>query len=443
MITTFLQDYLLISNWETILFLGLLVVGVGLIYWLDKKEVNFTKILLLSMLIGAGIGLLGNFMINQNPSVSKQVSGWYGLIGYGYMDLLKMIVLPLVFLSMIRVIITTKKDFKRLALKTVGVLAFTTAIAAIVTIIIAMLIPSAQLLPEVVNQEGTIREVGTFITTLRSMIPNNIADIFVKGNILAIIVLAFLIGVSLKSFEDKKEVQSVIDFIEASFKIVRQLAIMIMDFMPYALIPLLANILITQGGSTLLSALNFIVILYIGIIVMLIIHLILVKLTGRSIKEYILAVREPLMLAFTSRSSLGTLPVTIEAMTNKLHLPAGLSDLVGSFGANMGMNGCAGIYPTLVVIALATMLHIPMDISFFVTLVFVVVLGSFGIAGIPGAATMSVAVVLTGMGLVEYYPLLGVILAIDPILDMGRTMLNVNGTIVAGVVVDRLEKNNK
>lgn len=443
MITTFLQDYLLISNWETILFLGLLVVGVGLIYWLDKKEVNFTKILLLSMLIGAGIGLLGNFMINQNPNVSKQVSSWYGLIGYGYMDLLKMIVLPLVFLSMIRVIITTKKDFKRLALKTVGVLAFTTAIAAVVTIIIAMLIPSAQLLPEVVNQEGTIREVGTFIITLRSMIPNNIADIFVKGNILAIIVLAFLIGVSLKSFEDKKEVQSVIDFIEASFKIVRQLAIMIMDFMPYALIPLLANILITQGGSTLLSALNFIVILYIGIIVMLIIHLILVKSTGRSIKEYILAVREPLMLAFTSRSSLGTLPVTIEAMTNKLHLPAGLSDLVGSFGANMGMNGCAGIYPTLVVIALATMLHIPMDISFFVTLVFVVVLGSFGIAGIPGAATMSVAVVLTGMGLVEYYPLLGVILAIDPILDMGRTMLNVNGTIVAGVVVDRLEKNNK
>lgn len=443
MITTFLQDYLLISNWETILFLGLLVVGVGLIYWLDKKEVNFTKILLLSMLIGAGIGLLGNFMINQNPNVSKQVSSWYGLIGYGYMDLLKMIVLPLVFLSMIRVIITTKKDFKRLALKTVGVLAFTTAIAAVVTIIIAMLIPSAQLLPEVVNQEGTIREVGTFIITLRSMIPNNIADIFVKGNILAIIVLAFLIGVSLKSFEDKKEVQSVIDFIEASFKIVRQLAIMIMDFMPYALIPLLANILITQGGSTLLSALNFIVILYIGIIVMIIIHLILVKSTGRSIKEYILAVREPLMLAFTSRSSLGTLPVTIEAMTNKLHLPAGLSDLVGSFGANMGMNGCAGIYPTLVVIALATMLHIPMDISFFVTLVFVVVLGSFGIAGIPGAATMSVAVVLTGMGLVEYYPLLGVILAIDPILDMGRTMLNVNGTIVAGVVVDRLEKNNK
>lgn len=443
MITTFLQDYLLISNWETILFLGLLVVGVGLIYWLDKKEVNFTKILLLSMLIGAGIGLLGNFMINQNPNVSKQVSSWYGLIGYGYMDLLKMIVLPLVFLSMIRVIIITKKDFKRLALKTVGVLAFTTAIAAVVTIIIAMLIPSAQLLPEVVNQEGTIREVGTFIITLRSMIPNNIADIFVKGNILAIIVLAFLIGVSLKSFEDKKEVQSVIDFIEASFKIVRQLAIMIMDFMPYALIPLLANILITQGGSTLLSALNFIVILYIGIIVMLIIHLILVKSTGRSIKEYILAVREPLMLAFTSRSSLGTLPVTIEAMTNKLHLPAGLSDLVGSFGANMGMNGCAGIYPTLVVIALATMLHIPMDISFFVTLVFVVVLGSFGIAGIPGAATMSVAVVLTGMGLVEYYPLLGVILAIDPILDMGRTMLNVNGTIVAGVVVDRLEKNNK
>lgn len=442
MITTFLQDYLLISHWETLLFISLLGISIGIIYWLDKKQVNFTKILLLSLIIGVGIGLLGNFMINQSPDITKQVSSWYGLIGYGYMDLLKMIVLPLVFLSMIRVIITTKKDFKRLALKTVGVLAFTTAIASIVTIIISLLLPTAQLLPEVANQEGTIREVGTFVTTLRSMIPNNVADIVVKGNILAIIVLAFLLGVSLKSLGDKKEVKPVVDFIEGSFEVVRKLAVMIMDFMPYALIPLLANILITQGGTTLLSAINFIVVLYVGIIAMFVIHLILVKLSGHSIKEYLLAVREPLMLAFTSRSSLGTLPVTIEAMTNKLHLPAGLSDLVGSFGANMGMNGCAGIYPTLVVIALATMLHIPMDISFFVTLIFVVVLGSFGIAGIPGAATMSVAVVLTGMGLVEYYPLLGVILAIDPILDMGRTLLNVNGTIVAGVVVNKLEGNN-
>lgn len=440
MLETFLNGYLQISNWTTVFFIFFFLVAVVMIRKLDKMEYNYTKILVLAMMIGVVLGLLGNWMANEYPTITKEVSSWYGLVGYGFMDLLKMVAIPLVFISMIRVIITTKQDFKKLAIRTVIVLATTTVIASVVAILLSGILPLTESLTTATDTQSSIREVSTFVTTLRGMIPSNAVDIFAKGNILAVIVLAFLLGISLKSLESNESVQPLIRLVEATYQLIRKLAVFIMDLMPYAIIPLLANVVITQGNSTILGAINFVVVLYVAIIVMFVIHLMIVRLFKQPVKEYLKAVKKPLLLAFTSRSSLGTLPVTIDAMTTKLHIPSGIADIVGSFGANMGMNGCAGIYPTLVVITLATMLKIPMDISFFIMLVFVVVLGSFGIAGIPGAATMSVAIVLTGMGLVEYYPLLGVILAIDPILDMGRTMLNVNGTLVAGVVVNELEK---
>lgn len=440
MLETFLNGYLQISNWTTVFFIFFFLVAVVMIRKLDKMEYNYTKILVLAMMIGVVLGLLGNWMANEYPTITKEVSSWYGLVGYGFMDLLKMVAIPLVFISMIRVIITTKQDFKKLAIRTVIVLATTTVIASVVAILLSGILPLTESLTTATDTQNSIREVSTFVTTLRGMIPSNAVDIFAKGNILAVIVLAFLLGISLKSLESNESVQPLIRLVEATYQLIRKLAVFIMDLMPYAIIPLLANVVITQGNSTILGAINFVVVLYVAIIVMFVIHLVIVRLFKQPVKEYLKAVKKPLLLAFTSRSSLGTLPVTIDAMTTKLHIPSGIADIVGSFGANMGMNGCAGIYPTLVVITLATMLKIPMDISFFIMLVFVVVLGSFGIAGIPGAATMSVAIVLTGMGLVEYYPLLGVILAIDPILDMGRTMLNVNGTLVASVVVNELEK---
>lgn len=435
--TTFLQEILLISNLETVVFLG---GGLTIIYWLDKKGMKFTNVMFIAIAIGAMIGLLGYFSLGQDPIKTKQISSIYGLIGYGYMDLLKMIAIPLVFFSMVRVIAMAKNDFKQTVIKVIGIFALTVTMSVVVTLVVVTNLPTIQLLPPGAEVTGSMREVGNVFTTLRGMIPNNIVDIFAKGNILAILVLAFIVGIAIQSFDKKKEIQMYFDFFEAGFNLVRQITMMIMDLMPFALIPLLANVILTQGSESLKGAFNFIVYLYLAMTMVFLVHLLLVKLTGRSLKDYLLAVREPLVLAFTSRSSLGTLPVTINTMVEQLHLPNGLAELVGSFGTTMGMNGCAGVYPTLIVVALASTLQIPMDTTLIMQLVFVVVFGSFGIAGIPGAATMSVAVVLSGMGMVEYYPYLGAILAIDPILDMGRTLLNVHGTIVVGVIAERLEK---
>ena len=170
---------------------------------------------------------------------------------------------------------------------------------------------------------------------------------------------------------------------------------------------------------------------------MFLVHLLIASLSGISPKAYVTKGLEPLVLAFTSRSSLGTLPVLIETLDKKFGIDEGVASFVGSLGSNMGMNGCAGIYPALVVVMLGQMTGIEMNLSFYIMLAIVIAVSSFGIAGLPGAATISISVVIAGMGMGEYFPLVGAILAIDPILDMGRTFLNVSGTMVSALTVGK------
>lgn len=111
----------------------------------------------------------------------------------------------------------------------------------------------------------------------------------------------------------------------------------------------------------------------------------------------------------------------------------------------MGMNGCAGIYPALMAVTIANMAGMQMDITFYAMLIVVIAVGSLGIAGLPGTATMAVSVTLSSLGMGAYFPLAGGIIAIDPIIDMPRTMLNVNGTMITATTVARsigaLDKN--
>ena len=170
---------------------------------------------------------------------------------------------------------------------------------------------------------------------------------------------------------------------------------------------------------------------------MMVVHFILISCKGLNPIRYVHNVIDALVLAFTSRSSLGTLPVSIEKLTENVGLDNGTATFVGSLGSNAGMNGCAGIYPALVAVMVANMTGTPIDITFIMMLIIVIALASFGIAGLPGSATMAISVVLSGMGLGEYFPLIAGVIAIDPILDMGRTMLNVNGTLTTAVLVGK------
>jgi L-cystine uptake protein TcyP (sodium:dicarboxylate symporter family) len=258
-----------------------------------------------------------------------------------------------------------------------------------------------------------------------------------EANIVAVVIFAAFIGLSIKRLNKKYSdvIKPFVDLIEAFYKIIVSVSITVIKLMPYAVIALMANTIVGRGVSSILGVIDFIVALYVSIFIMFLIHLVIISLNGINPITYIKNVSKPLILAFTSRSSVGTLPVTIEALTDNAKVDEGIASFVTSLASNMGMNGCAGIYPALMAVTIANMSGTPMNFSFYAMLLVVVTISSLGIAGIPGTAAMAVSVVISGMGMGAYFPLAGGILAIDPILDMGRTMLNVNGGMTSAITV--------
>lgn len=145
-----------------------------------------------------------------------------------------------------------------------------------------------------------------------------------------------------------------------------------------------------------------------------------------------------MILAFTSRSSVGCLPVTIETLVKKLGVNQGTASFVAGFSTTAGMQGCAGIFPSLLIVYVCNLTGSPLDFSMIIIMTIIVVsLGSLGIAGIPGTATMAASVSLSGVGMASSFSLIGPILAIDPLIDMARTMLNVAGSVVNALVIDK------
>ena len=441
--STFLSEFLFITDIKTIAFIAILVAIFILVRKMEKKKIKFST----RMISAMGIGLVLGFIIQlvagfpEKPSSVRwieEVSKWYGLVGNGFMDLLKMLVVPLIFVYIIRVIINMKDgvNLGKLTSKSLLVLLGTTTLATIVGLVVGNLFNLG--VGEVVATSNTdIREITSIVDTIRGLLPSNPVQAMAEGNIVAVVIFAAFIGTSMKRLNKKYSdvIKPAWDLVEASYKIITSVAMTVIKFMPYAVVALLANTIAARGVSAILGVVDFIIALYVSVAIMFIIHLIIIALNGLNPIKYVKNVMEPLILAFTSRSSLGTLPVTIETLTEKAGVDNGVASFVGSLGSNAGMNGCAAIYPALMAITVANMSGTPMDFSFYGMLLVIIVISSLGIAGLPGTATMAVSVVISGMGMGSYFPLLGGIIAIDPILDMGRTMLNVNGTMVTAVTV--------
>ena len=441
--STFLSEFLFITNIKTISFIAILVAIFVLVRKMEKKKVKFSTRMISAMGIGLVLGLFIQLVAGfpKDPSSIRwieEVSKWYGLIGNGFMDLLKMLVVPLIFVSIIRVIINMKDgvNLGKLTLKSLTVLLGTTALAAIVGLVVGSLfnLGAGEVL---ITSNTDIREITSIVDTLRGLLPSNPVNAMAEGNIVAVVIFAAFIGTSMKRLNKKYSdvIKPAWDLVEASYKIITSVAMTVIKFMPYAVVALLANTIAARGVGAILGVVDFIIALYVSVAIMFIIHLIIIALNGLNPFKYVKNVMEPLILAFTSRSSLGTLPVTIETLTEKAGVDNGVASFVGSLGSNAGMNGCAAIYPALMAVTVANMSGTPMDFSFYGMLLVIIVISSLGIAGLPGTATMAVSVVISGMGMGAAFPLVGGIIAIDPILDMGRTMLNVNGTMVTAVTV--------
>ncbi len=441
--STFFTSFMMITSFKPIIFIMVLIAIFFGINKLEKKDVKFSKRMIFSTIIGLILGLIIQLIAGFPSNTAEvkwigEVNKWYGLIGYGFMDLLKMLVVPLVFLSMLRVIInmSESQSIGKLTSRSISVLLGTTAIASIVAIIIGNLFKLG-IGVEAVQSKAELKEVSSFVDTIRGLLPANPIKVMADANIVAVVIFAAFLGIAIRRLNKTHAdvIKPAIDVIEAFYKIMTSVAMTVIKFMPYAVIPLLANTVASNGMMAIINVVNFIVALYVSVIIVFIVHLIIIALNGLNPIQYVKNAVEPLILAFTSRSSLGTLPVTIETLNKKVGVENGIASFAGSLGANMGMNGCAAIYPALMAVTIANMSGTPMDFSFYAMLVVSIIVSSFGIAGLPGTAIMSVSVVISGMGMGSFFPLAGGILAIDPILDMARTMLNVDGAMVTAVTV--------
>ncbi|MGL5965322.1 MAG: cation:dicarboxylate symporter family transporter, partial [Fusobacteriaceae bacterium] len=264
-------------------------------------------------------------------------------------------------------------------------------------------------------------------------------EAMVKLNIVGLVIFSAIVGVAAKRMSKKymNIVKPFFDLINAFQKIIVSMAMSIIRWMPLAVVPLLANTIAQKGIGAIAEVGKFIAVLYLATAIMFVIQMIAVAFFGLNPFTYVKKSISLMILAFTSRSSVGCLPVTISTLTNKLGVSESTASFVASFGTTAGMQGCAGIFPALTIVFVTNMSGQPLDATLIVMSIIVVAISSLGIAGIPGTATMAASVALSGTGLAGMFPLINPILAIDPIIDMPRTMLNVIGSVTNALMVDK------
>lgn len=443
--SVFFEKFLSITQYQTLITFALLLICFFLIKKMQDKKIDFSVRMMVALVLGAALGL-GIQAVAGFPEVStiwmKETAIWYGLFGRAFISFIRMLVIPLIFVSIVKVILdfSGKKDLPKIAVRGIFWLLFTTAIACILGIILANAFGLGQSeLMKATTETAKLKEYTNIVNTFLYLIPSNIIGAMSTDNIVGLVIFAALVGLGANRMEKKNPVEIGVfkSFMTGFYKIVMSIAMTIIKYMPYAVIALLARTIVSNGIPAIIQVSSFVAAIYIATALMLLIHILLVVLHGLSPKIFVQKSLGTWLMAFTSRSSVGTLPMTISTLTNRMGVNSGTANLVGSLGSTIGMNGCAGFFPAMIVVMVANMVGIEMNLQFYIMMLIVVVIGSIGIAGIPGTATVAATIALSGMGMAEHFVLIGMVLAIDPIIDMARTLANVSGTLTCAVITDR------
>lgn len=446
----FFQDYLMLSDPLSIGIIAIFVALLVVIYALQRKGTSFGKLVIIGTVLGAVLGVFIQIMAGFPDDPAKVVyikesTKWFSLVGGGFIDLIRMLVIPIVFISIVHVILNMEAgaNLKKLVVAMVSTNLGMVAVAAIVGLVLGNAFNLGQGF-DVLESGRKIRDIKPMVDTFRALIPSNPIQAAAETNVIGIVVFAIIIGSIARLIKTTKEdsLEVFTKLFNELHKVISWMADYIIGLMPYGVVALLASTLATRGLQAILDMGLFVVLLYVGILIMFVIQAILIASFGYNPITYFKKAKAPLLLAFTSRSSMGVLPLTVETLTKRLGVNATTANTVASFGTTAGMQGCAGVFPALVVVYISNVAGIPFDMTMYIMSVIVIAIGSVGIAGVPGTATMAASVSLSGTGLGAYFTSISPILAIDPLIDMGRTCLNVSGSLTNALVVDKIMGTN-
>ncbi|HDZ5986077.1 L-cystine transporter [Staphylococcus aureus] len=439
----------------TLINIIVLVIFIVILHMMARKHISFAKRVFTALGIGIVFGVLLHLVYGTHSNVITSTSDWFNIVGQGYVALLQMIVMPLIFISIVAAFtkIQIGEKFAKIGSLIFIFLIGTVTIAAIVGVVYALVFGLDASTINLGNAEQARgSEIAKQAKDLTAhTLPQQILELLPKNPFLdftgqratstiAVVIFASFIGfaylrVARKQPDHGELLKRAID---AIYSLVMAIVTFVLRLTPYGVLAIMANTLSTSDFGAIWTLGKFLIASYAALITMYIIHLIILNLLGISPIRYVKKTLEVLIFAFTSRSSAGALPLNVQTQTRRLGVPEGIANFAATFGLSIGQNGCAGIYPAMLAIMVAPVANVEIDLQFIVTLIAVVIISSFGVAGVGGGATFASILVLSTLNLPV--ALAGVLISVEPLIDMGRTALNVNDSMLAGTGTAKLTK---
>lgn len=425
--------------------------------WLARRRrggASLSSTVLIALLLGVALGAALQWGYGHGHPAVKATTDWVGVVGGGYVRLLQMIVMPLVLVSILSAVtrLDDARALGRIGAGVLGVLMLTTAVSAGIGIGVARLfglsaeglVRGARELEQGAAIEAKVGEVAGLDVPqlLLSFLPTNpFADLAGSRptSIIGVVVFAALLGIAALVLrrEQPEAGTRVIAAMDDVQKLVTALVRMVIRLTPYGVLALMTRVVATSNPEDVLRLARFVAASYAGLLLILLAHALLLALVGINPVRHFRAIWPVLTFAFSSRSSAAAIPLNVETQTSRLGVPPAIANVAAGFGATIGQNGCAGLYPAMLAVMIAPGVGVDVgDPRFLLTLVLVVTLGSFGIAGVGGGATFAAIVVLSTLDLPV--ALAGLLISIEPLIDMGRTAVNVSGAMTAGAVTARV-----
>lgn len=433
----------------------MLIFIIGL-FIMAKKHVSFPKRVFTALGLGIVYGIILHLIYGVNSKVLETTTDWFSIVGDGYVTLLQMIVMPLIFISIVSAFskIQIGDKFAKIGSYIFMFLIGTVAIAAVVGIFYAIVfgldassidLGSAEhARGNEISSEAKQLTANTLPQQILELLPSNPFLDFTgqrTTSTIAVVIFAIFVGFAyLRVARKQPDNGSLLKRgIDAVYALIMSIVTFVLRLTPYGIIAIMASTIATSDFSAIWTLGKFMIASYAALLTMYVIHLIILAIMGINPIRYVKKTLEVLIFAFTSRSSAGALPLNVQTQTQRLGVPEGIANFSASFGLSIGQNGCAGIYPAMLAIMVAPVANVDIDIPFILTLIGVVVISSFGVAGVGGGATFASILVLSTLNLPV--ALAGVLISIEPIIDMGRTALNVNDSMLAGTGTARLTGN--
>lgn len=437
-----------------VLNVAILLALIAGLYWMKTKGLSFSARVFAGLGLGILYGLLLNLLFGAQPDVIKISVDWFNIVGSGYVKLLQMVVVPLVFITIVSAFTKMQltENVGKIAGLILAVLIATTAIAAAVGIgsvaafdLDANLIPQGQVeIQQAQKLEQAFGELQKMTTPQRflELLPANPFLDFTgqrRSSTIAVVIFAAFVGVAYLGLRrrDPEAAETFARLVRALEGVVMGMVRLVIRLTPYGVLAIMTRIAATSDYRAIWELGKFVVASYAALVVVFGIHLLLLSLAGLHPVAYVRKALPVLAFAFTSRSSAATLPLNVRTQAEELGVPQGIANFAGSLGLSIGQNGCAGVYPAMLAMMIAPTVGIdPWSPAFMLTVIGVVAISSFGVAGVGGGATFASLLVLSMLNLPV--GLAGLLISVEPLIDMGRTAVNVSGSMTAGLLTSRI-----